>query len=277
MQLTLLSLFVTDTKEIAMKVIVTSNQHLGYANADKTSFNLFLDSLNQDNETTHLVLLGDVVDMWRRDASGVFLENRDTVEKLLGLGSAIKVYYVAGNHDYHVLDLKNHSYPFDFRENLLLPDGAVTYRFVHGYEYDPEQRPALMELLCRVLSDDAGSLESDFWKEWSNFVNGLFKIPSPSESNDLITTINRLQERPEVRLKSTLDEINARACHDAKPGQVLVFGHTHSPFVNKTENVVNSGSWVKDASPHNTYVELARGKPRLFVFGGNEITNRINC
>ena len=42
----------------------------------------------------------------------------------------------------------------------------------------------------------------------------------------------------------------------------------------KAENVVNSGSWVKDAAITNTYVELSGGKPRLFVFGGNEVTDR---
>ena len=54
----------------------------------------------------------------------------------------------------------------------------------------------------------------------------------------------------------------------------LVFGHTHVPFVNKSENVANCGSWVKDAKPYDTYVELTGGKPHLFVFQGKEITDR---
>ncbi len=56
-------------------MFVVSDQHLGYENSDKKSFNQFLDSLLNEREVTDLVLLGDVVDMWRRDASGVFLEN----------------------------------------------------------------------------------------------------------------------------------------------------------------------------------------------------------
>ena len=58
-------------------IIATSDQHLGYKNSDKIAFNLFLDYLQDADNVTHFVLLGDVVDMWRRDASGVFLENRD--------------------------------------------------------------------------------------------------------------------------------------------------------------------------------------------------------
>jgi hypothetical protein len=33
-------------------------------------------------------------------------------------------------------------------------------------------------------------------------------------------------------------------------------------------------SWVTDAADYNTYVELSNGKPRLFVFGGQQITKR---
>ena len=101
-----------------MKVVVTSDHHLGYANADKTAFNAFLDNLSQESDVTHMVLLGDVVDMWRRDAAGVFLEQHDTVAKLLALKSkGVQVFYVAGNHDYHVLDLHNPAYPFSSRMN----------------------------------------------------------------------------------------------------------------------------------------------------------------
>src|SRR5208283_1355860 len=39
-----------------MKVVVTSDQHLGYANADKTAFNTFLDNLSQRSDVTHLDL-----------------------------------------------------------------------------------------------------------------------------------------------------------------------------------------------------------------------------
>jgi UDP-2,3-diacylglucosamine pyrophosphatase LpxH len=89
------------------RVIATSDHHLGYVNTDKAAFNAFLDELAQEDDLTHLVLLGDFVDMWRTDASGVFLEGHDTIRKLLALKSkGVQVFYVAGNHDYHVVDLE---------------------------------------------------------------------------------------------------------------------------------------------------------------------------
>ena len=102
-----------------MKVVVTSDQHLGYANSDKAAFNAFLDNLSQRSDVTHFVLLGDVVDMWRRDASGVFLEHHDTVTKLLALKSkGVQIFYVAGNHDYHVRGSYQPSIP------LQVPQGV---------------------------------------------------------------------------------------------------------------------------------------------------------
>jgi UDP-2,3-diacylglucosamine pyrophosphatase LpxH len=248
---------------------------LGYANSDKAAFNAFLDNLSQRSDVTHLVLLGDVVDMWRRDASGVFLEHHDTVTKLLALKSkGVQIFYVAGNHDYHVVDLTNPAYPFKFLKELTLTDGPVTYRLVHGYEFDPEQKIPFMAFLCRVMSDTGGAFESNLWVDFHSAKTILSKMEPSFVKADLAKVAQRLHQRPEDRLKGSINKINSTACNSVKPGEVLVFGHTHVPFINKAENVANTGSWVKDAAVYNTYVELSGGKPKLFVFGGQEITDR---
>jgi UDP-2,3-diacylglucosamine pyrophosphatase LpxH len=251
-----------------MRVIVTSDHHLGYENSDKTAFNAFLDELAQQNDVTHLVLLGDFVDMWRRDASGVFLEAHDTIEKILTLKSkGVQVFYVAGNHDYHVLDLNNPGYPVQFVKELTLKDGPVTYRFVHGHEFDPEQKVPFMAFLCRVMSDAGGALEDHMWTDFNSLNNIFSKIEPGFVKTDIAAVAERLHRRPEERLKGSLGHINSTACKQVKPGEVLIFGHTHVPFVNKAENVVNTGSWVKDSNLYDTYVELIDGKPHLFAFG----------
>ena len=266
-----------------MKVVAVSDQHLGYSNSDKLAFNQFLDVIAKDGEVTHLVLLGDVVDMWRRDSSGVFLENRETMDKIMNLKQRIKVYYVAGNHDFHVLRLQNFAYPFDFQPSLTLQDGDYSYCFVHGYQFDPLQQEPLMESLCHVMSDGTGNFESEIWgavtSGWTDveFVVSWILRKRKSRIRERVET---LQKPPGERLKDTLGQVEKDACQRAKtlqPKGILVFGHTHRPFVCATETVVNTGSWVTDANPHNTYVTLSNGKPRLFVFGGNEITDRSPC
>jgi len=237
---------------------------------------------------THLVLLGDVVDMWRRDASGVFLENRDTFDKIFALcDKGVKVSYVAGNHDYHVLRLQNHSYQFVFQSELSLPDdeNKVSYRFVHGYQFDLEQQEAWMEGLCRLMSDQAGEFESGLWAEltrgWSNPKYVLYEMFESWKKQSMRKMADRVQQQPEARFggvnQHLLDEINKRACASVGRDEVLIFGHTHVPFVNKSENVANCGSWVKDASTGDTYVELTNGKPHLFTFPRKEITERKEC
>ena len=229
-----------------LKLIIVSDIHLGYKNADKDSFNRFLDSLQSDTEITDLILLGDIVDMWRRDASGVFLENWDIVQKIISLKQKMRVHYVAGNHDYHVLHMQGHTYPFSFTKNLKFTDGDYTYRVRHGHEFDPNQKTVLMEALCHVMYDPIEGFEN------------LFGVTQP----------------PEKRLSRILGDVEHNACSTVKKGEILVFGHTHHPFINEAETVANTGCWVKDSPVHNTFVELSGGKPKLSIFEGREITER---
>ncbi len=220
-----------------MKVLVTSDQHLGYQNSDNRSFKRFLDQLQQDTTVTDFVFLGDVVDMWRRDASGVFLENWDVIETVMTLRRKMNIYYVAGNHDYHVLRLKNHSYPFTFLKDLTLTDGNWKYRFLHGYEFDFEQQPLFMEALCRGMSDEGGSFESSLWGtltgDWTDLRYFLFSTLLRSRRSKIRQATDKLQQIPEVRLTDAIDLIEKRAYESVEPGEILVFGHTDHLLPNR--------------------------------------------
>jgi len=262
-----------------MVILAASDQHLGYENADRDAFNSFLDQLRTapDPTITHLVLLGDVVDMWRRDASGVFLENMETFNKIAALPKNIQVHYVYGNHDFHVRKLKSHSYPFKFTNEFVIGEEGRNYRFVHGYQFDIEQQEPFMEALCRAMSDDVGEFESGVWamltRDWTylKFLFGVIK------KRGIRKTLARLQMKPEDRLVATIHEVEARANAKVNSDEILVFGHTHAPFINEAGTLVNTGSWVKDSCVHNTYARLEPAGPRLFVFGQNEITERKQC
>ncbi len=271
------------------KIVVISDLHLGYEKCDRASLISFLDKLQEDPAVTDLVLLGDIVDMWRRDASGVFLENREVINKIIGLQEKMKVHYVAGNHDYHVLHLKNSKqyihYPMQFNENLTITDGNYTYRFVHGYEFEYGPREAnptmhlVMNALCRVMSDEQGYVEDDVWglvtKGWSE-IEYFFSTILLFRKRRIRSITTQLRDNPETRLQDKIRDVDKRA-YDAqggRPNEILVYGHTHQPFINEQENLVNSGSWVTDAAIRNTYVELCEGKPRLFIYGKGEVKER---
>lgn len=241
------------------------------------AFNRFLDQLQSDASVTDLILLGDIVDMWRRDASGVFLENKDTMDKVIALQKKMRVYYIAGNHDYHVLKLQGHGYPVTFLKNLSLQQDNVTIKFFHGYEFDELQREHFMESLCHAMSDQKGNRDNNIWAamgrddgDLKRFFSAIFQKGSIRKMTDT------LQLDPTIRLKETLGGVEKKAEDSLLPGEVLVFGHTHRPFINDHENLANTGSWLTTAPIHNTYVRLEGGKPRLFVFEGEEITERID-
>ncbi len=272
-----------------MKTIVVSDIHLGSKSCDKKAFHEFLTSLKKDEELTHLVVLGDFVDMWRRDASGVFLENMDTMQLLRDVGKNVRLHFVAGNHDYHLLRLRNtaphYRYPFEFQHGLDLRDGEFTYRFMHGYEFEYGKEHELMkiamEVLCHVMSDSEGDEEDELWTYFIKALTDLHfsALTKSLTGHDGMISSKSLREGPETRLLEKLEDAERKA-HEAHSGadkEILIFGHTHHPFINAKENVVNSGSWVREATPHNTYVELVAGKPRLFVFRKGEVLERIEA
>lgn len=50
-------------------IVVVSDVHLGYTQSDQNNFNNFIDSeLTKLNENDHLVILGDLLDFWRKTA-----------------------------------------------------------------------------------------------------------------------------------------------------------------------------------------------------------------
>ena len=102
------------------KCIVVSDVHLGTEDSNRDKFTEFIENLGDDVE--RLVLLGDIFDFWRRDPVGVLLENIDMVQKLLSLEPEINVFFVVGNHDFHLIQFPESYFgvKFDLRYDLSL-------------------------------------------------------------------------------------------------------------------------------------------------------------
>jgi UDP-2,3-diacylglucosamine pyrophosphatase LpxH len=259
-----------------LAIIVVSDLHLGFDGSDKAAFIRFLGKLQSDPSVTDLVFLGDIVDMWRRDSSGVFLENHDVLDLIIELQKKMRVYYVAGNHDFHVLKLQGLGYPINFLKDLTLKQDGVNCRFVHGWEFDEMQREHFMESLCHSMSDQKGERDNNIWAALGRYESDLSRFFSIIDRGRKRRIAEMLQLGPEERLIENLKGVERKARSTVQPNEVLVFGHTHRPFVNKAENLANTGSWVTASPIHNTYVRIEGGKPKLFVFEGAEITERAD-
>jgi len=259
-----------------LSIIAVSDLHLGFDASDKAAFIRFLGSLQSDPSVTDLVLLGDIVDMWRRDSSGIFLENHDVLDLIISLQKKMHVYYVAGNHDFHVRKLQGRGYPINFLKDLTLQQNGLSCRFVHGWEFDEMQREHFMESLCHSMSDQKGDRDTNIWAALCRYDSDISRFFNVIDRGRKRRIAEMLQLGPEQRLIENLKGVEKKACSTVQANEVLVFGHTHRPFVNKDENLANTGSWVTNVPIHNTFVRVEGGKPRLFVFEGAEITERAD-
>ena len=206
-----------------------------------------------------LVLLGDIVDMWRRDASGVFLENMDTVQIIKDLQKKIILHWVAGNHDYHLLKLKNRAlfyhYPFEFRKDLEIVDEGQTIKFMHDYEFEYGRklriiRPTL-DIICHFMSDYDGVGEEELWTYLRRKCLYLhYTVFTQHMERRLRRQTRSLNDGPEERLADKKLEVVEKRAHEelrSKPDQLPIFGHSHHPFIRVGEDLVNTGSWVTDS------------------------------
>lgn len=118
-------------------IIAVSDVHLGYYRADVAQFKNFLENVADKSDVNHFVLLGDIIDLWRREPVKVLLEHRDILKGFKNFKP--EVHYIIGNHDYHMIELKQHLFNYlglDVSADITLKDGGATYYFIHGYQYE---------------------------------------------------------------------------------------------------------------------------------------------
>ena len=291
-----------------MVILAVSDVHLGYSDSNAAKFQDFLRYVTKMNNVSHLVLLGDIVDMWRRDVSGLFLENEnyDVLPLLTQIEyNNVEIDYVGGNHDYHMGRLNDVDYPFKFyqKNGVTIPEDGVNYVFKHGYDFDLKQSEVLSELLCYNFSDDAGNLRSEIWnvitsrhdvsaiyQELDRLIKDNHFVANTALQNGkslrqeyleyLMAPPNERMERDEKCLSSVRPEMGnpfkpeeEKAADSVQEDQVLIFGHTHRPFANDDRRLFNTGSWLKSEPNPYTYVSIEDKKVCLMQFDGDKVTD----
>lgn len=252
-----------------MRMIAVSDVHLGYTQ-QKPQFLAFLDHLVTKN-LSHFVILGDFVDMWRRDNVGLLIENVDVFTRLETLQQrAVPVHIIAGNHDFLLRKLETLStakgqYHFHFhRSGCSIPGFDPSFRFYHGYEFDPIWKEAcyLFDILCQS-SDKTGDQFEAFYKHlqkvwgfWKSLIKRFTKQTDKRKYRQLFLPPEQRLVYPDIR-KEALSKLQALN------GGKLIFGHTHEPFVNDAQTLANTGSWCQPTGArgtklhYNTFLEIS--------------------
>lgn len=243
-----------------MVTIAVSDVHLGYTR-QKDDFKSFLDHVG-NRSATRLVIVGDFLDMWRRDMAGVVIESADVLTQLERLQTqGMKIDMIAGNHDYHIRILKREGYQFEFRESGFdVHEYGKVYSYYHGYEFDDFQVEAFFEPLC-YTTDDVGKQFSDFWSHLQRIASVGEWIANILMKGERRRKYEAMLASPEERLKGKFSEVRREALRvrEETAKDILIYGHSHEPFVDESQTVANTGSWVKSEKyPHyNTFLEIS--------------------
>ena len=252
------------------KCIAVSDVHLGIEYSNRNKFIDFIDNLG--NDVDRLVLLGDIFEFWRRDPVGVMLENIDIIQKLMNLEPGIKVSYVVGNHDFHLIRFSQSYFgvKFDLKRDLSLEYGGTKYRFIHGYQLENKQFGTLekyetfADSLC-MAGDDVGKAADMIWENIGegegkggildmiqNFLISIFSSdPPPKDSLPWIRErIDEIMMEPEELRMKKYEEYAIELVNEKYKGEFLIYGHSHMPCVKMEINLANTGSWVKGSSDY---------------------------
>ena len=252
-------------------IIVVSDVHLGYDKSNKDDFINFLDKCDTQ-KIEHLVLLGDIFDVWRFSRADVLIKNDDVFRKLCSL-HVKNIHYVVGNHDFLLLKLYGEhmaDYPFVVTRSLRLESGGKKFFFVHGYDLEVatgsmniENYEKFSMHMCynTNMVDKVAIILWDVIGNLSNIRTRLQMARSPPHKRGIIDLVHELSVSSSVSLLlgMQLDEI-------------LVFGHTHKPFI-FDDKVANTGSWVNEASDRsfqNSYVKIVDGNMELKYYNRDD-------
>jgi len=269
-------------------IIVVSDVHLAERDDRKTKkddnkFLEFLSYISEDKlqDGGELVLLGDILDLWRRDYVNAMMESKPIISKLMEMKERVKIHYLAGNHDFHILrmsEIYGNNYPFRVAKELRLTEAGRSYMFIHGYQLEVLANPyyksmsayeTFAEGLC-LAGDETGNAADKLWETYGrsqSALEGLKRLPA-----DIKGAIDSMFNPPAnrlVRARSKIDQIATSSARSFYLGmdkdETLVFGHTHEPFP-LDNGAINTGSWKKSPCTEYNYLEIDGGSADLKSF-----------
>lgn len=269
-----------------MSIVAVSDVHLGMKGAKENEFAEFLEYL-KDRKVRHLVLLGDIIETWRRNFTEAVTDCSGILSILKEMAEETQVHYVAGNHDYYLLnlngDLKD-QFPFNVEKQVIIRSKEQEFFFFHGYQLEVLCNPfyrsmkryeTFCEYMC-LAGDDAGNAAEKLWElilSKRSLWNSLKKFPSEPRS-----ALMSMRQPPEIRIRNyqkhnIFGPIRELAGADTRhcllhmhPEQYLIYGHTHEAYVDDSRRVANTGSWGLGEEHKLEYIEIVDDRVELKEF-----------
>lgn len=221
-----------------------SDLHLTASDDDRAAlFVRFLDDVAADSEASHLILLGDVFDMWLADHRYFIDKFRDVVDAIVEVrDQGIEIHYFEGNHDLHLqrywgdeLGLEVHADP------IHVDIAGKALRLEHGDQMDPDDRGyRFLRWLLRTPP-----MRFLIHHLPGNFVARLGERASA-------TSRTYTSETKTIARDVAIDKIRSHAGHRHAecPFDLIVSGHVHirDDYTDETANgpyrSINLGTWL---------------------------------
>ncbi|SFM83501.1 UDP-2,3-diacylglucosamine diphosphatase [Methanolobus profundi] len=267
-----------------MSIIAVSDVHLGMDGARKDDFTEFIHRV-KDMGADHLVLLGDIIDIWRRDFTKAVIECSEPLNALNDILDDTQVHYVVGNHDYYMLRLSEklkENFPFEVEKTTVIKSMNKEFFFFHGYQLEVLCNPhyksmqtyeKFSEQMC-LAGDDEGDIADAAWKIYQAgraYIDKLKRLPE-----NIYAAFDSMGNPPEKRLRGKHDALGsikdlagASTRHyllSIRPEQYMIYGHTHEAYVDKRNMVANTGSWGFGKDEKLEYIEIANDEVELKEF-----------
>lgn len=221
-----------------------SDIHIKHGDDEKAK--IFVRALKESTpQLTHLVLLGDIFDLWF-GSSAYFQERyRSVVNTIRSLGeSGVKIFFVEGNHDIHMNkfwtdQLKARVYA----DELFLEFGSIRVRCEHGDKMNPEDKNYL--ILRKILRSTPFRYLSETLPG-----NWIAKIADPWSAHSRKACHGAEYHERDQSIRMMMARY-AQKSAGSNEFDLLITGHTHVredkpiPGTNEAKRFINLGSWLE--------------------------------
>lgn len=191
-------------------LVAVSDIHLGDRAANRTGFVDFIERYLKPNarDISDIYLLGDILDLWRRDSSSVIRDNLEILRSICSLG--FQVYYIVGNHDFVMTDIYGdagindiHStlgnditnLTFSLRQRTM--NAGKRFRFIHGHQVDYWYTLPFYETFCRAMCHvhESSSTQSNLWEIIQSYSKNLSPIAASRIAQLSEDTRNNIEQK----------------------------------------------------------------------------------
>lgn len=208
-----------------MKTLVISDIHFGSPLLDKK---IEIMDLMKSDEYDTIVLNGDIFDIWEDQFEDIILKNFDFVELMHKLSIDKTMYFIMGNHDPYISEIKK-MFPDILVLNELLIDEDIL--IVHGDQFD------------NLVTKYSWFAKLAFIPNW--LCQRIFHYNLKASFRELFYSISNKKDKPYYNKLVTNIEKEAVEYYKDKC-KYLIMGHTHTPkIVEEKECIyINCGDMI---------------------------------